>query len=122
MSSLDSHTMVPTLTMLGRFSVWIRELRFAVPEPVVVVVTSGLCPAVQGAARPGWRRAGAQWSPTRQAVDDCAPETRRQAAGGALWNCRRPDTRTTTARRKPDGKPPGAGLGPVLLAYDERVR
>ena len=30
--------------------------------------------------------------------------------------------RSTTARRKPDGKPPWAGLGPVLLAYDERVR
>ena len=53
MSSLDSHTIVPTLTMFGRFSVWMRELRFGVPELVVVVVTSGLWPAVCGAARPG---------------------------------------------------------------------
>src|SRR3954451_13091432 len=71
MSSLDSHTMVPTLTMLGRFSVWIRELRFAVPEPVVVVVTRELCPAVRRAARPG--------------------------GGAPVLNGRRPDKRSTTA-------------------------
>ena len=45
-----------------------------------------------------------------------------RVGGAPVLNGRRPDTRSTTARRKPDRKPPGAGLGPVLLAYDERVR
>jgi hypothetical protein len=42
MSSLDSHTIVPTLTIFGRVSEWIL-----LPKPVVVAVevTHALCPA-----------------------------------------------------------------------------
>lgn len=37
-SSLDSHTMVPTLTMFGRFTEWTREV-MAVPEVPTALVT-----------------------------------------------------------------------------------
>ncbi|GAA3691891.1 hypothetical protein GCM10022238_05660 [Gordonia hankookensis] len=40
MSSLDSHTIVPTLTMLGRFSECTREV-MAVPEVPTALVTKG---------------------------------------------------------------------------------
>jgi hypothetical protein len=42
MSSLESHTMVPTLTMLGRVSEWIRLLSMA-----DAAVTGSLLPRVQ---------------------------------------------------------------------------
>src|SRR4051812_36916652 len=45
-SSLDSQMIVPTLTMLGRFNVWIRALNAAGPGGgLVAVVTRGLWPA-----------------------------------------------------------------------------
>ena len=40
-SSLESHTMVPTLTMLGRVSEWIRLLSMA-----AAAVTRSLLPAI----------------------------------------------------------------------------
>jgi hypothetical protein len=39
MSSLDSHTIVPTLTMLGRVSEWTL-----LDSKLVVAVTPALCP------------------------------------------------------------------------------
>lgn len=39
MSSLDSHTMVPTLTMLGRFSECTRDV-IAVPDVPTALVTT----------------------------------------------------------------------------------
>ena len=38
-NSLASHTMTPTLTMFGRFSVWMRELMAGGPDRPVAVVT-----------------------------------------------------------------------------------
>jgi hypothetical protein len=53
MSSLESHTIVPTLTMLGRVNEWILLPK---PDAVAVEVTSALCPAGAGDSRPGVRR------------------------------------------------------------------
>src|SRR5690606_23028561 len=47
-SSLESHTMVPTLTMLGRVSEWILLLSMA-----EAAVTRSLLPAIRGAGRRG---------------------------------------------------------------------
>ena len=41
-SSLASHTITPTLTMFGRFSVWILVLIAEGPGGLVAVVTDGL--------------------------------------------------------------------------------
>src|SRR5690242_12965309 len=41
-NSLASHTITPTLTMFGRFSVWILVLIAGGPEELVAVVTDGL--------------------------------------------------------------------------------
>jgi hypothetical protein len=52
MSSLDSHTIVPTLTRFGRVREWIRlESK---PGAVAVEVTLALWPAATGDERPGW--------------------------------------------------------------------
>src|SRR5438067_13904700 len=52
MSSLDSHTIVPTLTMFGRVREWIRlESK---PGAVAVEVTTALWPAGTWVQRPGW--------------------------------------------------------------------
>jgi hypothetical protein len=48
MSSLESHTMVPTLTMFGRVSEWIRLLSMA-----EAAVTGSLLPRDQENAPPG---------------------------------------------------------------------
>src|SRR6185312_3762294 len=60
-SSLASHTMVPTLTMFGRFSVWIRAEIAEDPAGVVAVVTRGLWTALAYFAPAGARSAG-RWS------------------------------------------------------------
>ena len=49
MSSLESHTIVPTLTMFGRVSEWI----WLFSKLVVAVVTEALCPAPIAAHAPG---------------------------------------------------------------------
>jgi hypothetical protein len=41
-NSLASQTITPTLTMFGRFSVWILVLIAGGPEGLVAVVTDGL--------------------------------------------------------------------------------
>jgi hypothetical protein len=52
MSSLDSHTIVPTLTMFGRVREWIRlESK---PGAVAVEVTLALWPDATGVQRSGW--------------------------------------------------------------------
>jgi hypothetical protein len=52
-SSLLSHTMVPTLTMFGRVSEWTRldSKRAAVADEV----TFALCPSYAGPLGTGWR-------------------------------------------------------------------
>src|SRR6478736_876975 len=60
-NSLASHTMVPTLTMFGRFSVWIRAEIAEDPAGVVAVVTRGLWTARHHFAPAGARSAG-RWS------------------------------------------------------------
>src|SRR6478752_4720921 len=59
-SSLASHTITPTLTMFGRFSVWILVLIAGAPEGLVAVVTDGLWTASHDHApagrAPGCRR------------------------------------------------------------------
>ncbi|GAB2906077.1 hypothetical protein GCM10027047_00300 [Rhodococcus aerolatus] len=56
-SSLDSHTMVPTDTMFGLFSEWTRWV-IAVPEfaAAVVTVSSMTCEGPEGADRRPARR------------------------------------------------------------------
>lgn len=56
MSSLESHTIVPTLTMLGRVSEWIL---LAKPGSVAVDVTHALLPAGTGRPPLGWARVAA---------------------------------------------------------------
>src|SRR6476646_5388486 len=52
-SSLDSHTMVPTDTMFGRVREWTRlESKPGVAD--AVEVTGALCPAGWTEQRPGW--------------------------------------------------------------------
>src|SRR6478609_4562224 len=52
-NSLASHTITPTLTMFGRFSVWILELIAVGPVGVVAVVTDGLWTAASDHAPAG---------------------------------------------------------------------
>jgi hypothetical protein len=52
MSSLESHTMVPTLTRFGRVSECTRlDSKL---DAVAVEVTTALCPATAEESRPGW--------------------------------------------------------------------
>src|SRR3954468_1698458 len=55
-NSLDSQTITPTLTMLGRLSVWIRELMAGAPDRPVAVVTTRLWTAGGPAVRAGLRK------------------------------------------------------------------
>jgi hypothetical protein len=50
-SSLESHTIVPTLTMLGRVSEWILLPKLGA---AAVEVTQALCPARRRDSRRGW--------------------------------------------------------------------
>src|SRR5262249_20455682 len=91
MSSLESHTMVPTATMLGRFSECTRDV-IAVPEVPTALVTSASmtlcsCRALPGAEirlgesfsmellRARKRRLGGGWSPWdhRRVALSCGP-------------------------------------------------
>src|SRR5664279_1020587 len=57
-NSLASHTITPTLTMFGRFSVWILVLIAGAPDGLVAVVTDGLWTVLRDHAPAGWSRAG----------------------------------------------------------------
>src|ERR1700712_21178 len=57
-NSLASHTMTPTLTMFGRFSVWILVLIAEGPGGLVAVVTDGLWTAIDDHAPAGCFPAG----------------------------------------------------------------
>src|SRR6476619_8541782 len=52
-NSLASHTITPTLTMFGRFSVWILVLIAEGPGGLVAVVTDGLWTAADDHAPAG---------------------------------------------------------------------
>ncbi|GAB3150361.1 hypothetical protein GCM10027290_37840 [Micromonospora sonneratiae] len=60
MSSLESHTIVPTLTMFGRVSEWIRLLSMA-----EAAVTRSLLPATGLAGRRGAKWPCIEGRPTR---------------------------------------------------------
>src|SRR5664279_4322897 len=90
-SSLASHTITPTLTMFGRFSVWILVLIAGAPDGLVAVVTDGLWTVVGDHAPAGCSWAG------REVVD------------GSVAAGHRPDCASTDRRIRP---PSGASQGP----------
>src|SRR6478752_6196341 len=107
-NSLANHTITPTLTMFGRFSVWILELIAGGPEELVAVVTDGL------------------WTVAHDHAPAGSPVSAGGRPGGCICPVQRVQMASTGCRNSlfsiaSPGVPPGGGSAVAVLRWVGRM-